>query len=393
MHNKIDLLIENTEGGEISLALIGIIMKKINKVAFKTVYEKLLKDGDSGRSDFFKQDSKFTINNYDKLLDPNDTSTAPTGKALEIKDDEGQRNLLVNKEFGKTAANVLSNTETEKIDKDTVEKFKVFFSAEDNVEEAPVSFQNLILKYDLLKKSTNTHIFPHTQLENYFVKKRTGLEKTYNINEATSLVLKAAIIFYHLKKIRSMILRVQKASRELPKNLQMQKVKPTKDTKTISDIITEQVDSQINDSQVDNLIKSFVIGKGKMGLNPFALTDELLFSVYGKDKILKFMKQAREIHDELNEVSEYILAALKSRKLDTSADSTPVTGIEDPNESKVIKNAIEIYKQKLETKYIFKTPDGEQKDISPQVLNILDSLANGVLKNMKKTDEEPEEEQ
>ena len=142
-------------------------------------------------------------------------------------------------------------------------------------------------------------------------------------------------------------------------------------------------------SQTDRLIRSFVAGKGKIGLNPFAIADELLYSIYGETELKKFMKQAEELHDELNEISKYVVKVLKSRKLDTSGDEEgDVEELGEKTGIKIIESAKEIYKQKIENKYKFKDKQGEDQDIGKDVLKVLDALAKALIG--KKEEETPD---
>lgn len=393
MDNKKKIL--NEAEGEISLALVGLIMKKIKKVAFQVVYEKLLKDGDARAHEFFKIQGadKFTINNYEDLLNLEKTNTPPTAAQMTMQNDDEQIKNLTSKESGMGAQAiqkldklVKSNDKDKSIFNSVSDFLKNLFALgteeneeelQENEEENPESGQTeedsrkilkqLIYKYDPFKNTHNTHIFPHTELEKFFVKKRTGLEKVFTIADITVLVKRAASIYHHLKKIRLTIMKVQKASRDL----HGQKTKDNDEVKTIGDILSE------NDN--DNLIKSFVLSKGKIGLNPFAIADELLYSVYGEEKLKTFMKQAEEMHDELNEVSQYVVKVLKSRKLVASGEEEKVTGIGDEKTgTAAIENALKIYKSKIEKKYKLKKSNGEVKDVNINVLNILDMLANAV---------------
>ena len=408
MDNKRKLL--NEAEGEISLALIGIIMKKIKKVAFQVVYEKLLKDGDDRANKFFKNDlenTKFVIKNYEDLLNLEivDNNKRPDADIIvmnEKADQEQIRKLTSNKPggLGKEAYTKLQKV-TKTDDKDNSfftslkDTFKRFFGLDDSDSESKApqnlsdeqrkKFKDLIYKYDPFKNTVNTHIFPHTAVEEYFVKKRTGLEKTYDISEVTKYIKRSALVFHELKKIRLTILKVQKASREL----KGQKIKDDDKVKTISDIVgtlAEQeqdvasIQSQTDISQTDRLIRSFVAGKGKIGLNPFAIADELLYSIYGETKLKKFMKQAEELHDELNEISKYVVKVLKSRKLDTSGDEEgDVEKLGEKTGIEPIESAKNIYKQKIENKYKFKDKQGKDVDVSKKVLNVLDILAKALI--------------
>ena len=405
MHNKKKIL--NEGEGEISLALIGLIMKKIKKVAFQAVYERLLKDGDEKASDFFKKDvaENFEIENYEDLLNIKVIGEKPSANLIVMKSDENQISNLTSKEsdVGKKATERLDKLVKSDEDKSLFDGAKGFLKSffgiqtegktvtqeqeedekkEITDDEARETLKKLIFKYDPLKDIQNTHIFPFTEMEAYFIKKRTSLEKVYTIEDITQTVARAAITFHELKKIRLTILKVQKASREL----HGQKVKDDKEIKTIGDLMNslqenESLDQLSDEVQTDNLIKSFVAGKGKIGLNPFAIADKLLYSIYGEAKLKKFMKRAEDLHDELNEVSKYVLKVLKSRKLDYSGDEDTDSGdltAEKGNEA--IKKALEIYESEIQKKYKFKK-DGEDKNVSPQIINVLNVLADAIVKS------------
>lgn len=410
MDNKKKIL--NEGEGEISLALIGLILKKIKKVAFEVVYEKLLKDGDKKASNFFKEDGvaeNFKIQNYEDLLNLKEIGEKPSAKPIGMKPDTVQIKKLTSEQHdvGKEAVKRLDKlVKSDEKDKNAFDKVKGFlqslFGFQDEEEDEPLlaeqeeeqtdedeakkTLKKLIYKYDPLKNIHNTHIFPFTELETYFIKKRTGLEKTYNIEEITTTITRAAIAFHELKKIRLTILKVQKASRAL----QGQKIKDDEEVKTIGDLMKnlqeDQELKQLNDDeQTDNLIKSFVAGKGKIGLNPFAIADELLYSVYGEDKIKTFMRKAEELHDELNEISKYVVTVLKSRKLDSSGDDQDEEGedLKAAEGEQAIKNALELYTNKINKKYKYKK-DGEEKSVSPQIINVLKVLADAIVKSFPK---------
>ena len=108
MENNKKLL--NEGEGEISLALIGLIMKKIKKVAFEVVYEKLLKDGDERASKFFKieEAKNVTIQNYEDLLNLEKTDAPPETNIIEMQDEQKQINNLTSAGLGEAAFNKLA---------------------------------------------------------------------------------------------------------------------------------------------------------------------------------------------------------------------------------------------------------------------------------------------
>lgn len=454
MVNKKKLL--NEGEGEISLALIGLIMKKIKKVAFEVVYEKLLKEGDKRTSDFFNFHKKgvdyFKIENYENLLDlkKTDNSIMPTAKEIELQDDTEQIASMTKDDMGKEAIKKLNkqvkadpedegffNSLKSKLsalfdgifgdsDESTSEQENQGDSLQEQENEGENSgpsptappppltpeetkkLEKLIYKYDPFKNTVNTNVFPYTAVEEYFIKKRTGLEKTYDIKEITALVIRAAKIYHHLKKIRLMIMKVQEASR----NLKGQKIKDDEDEiKTIADILKEDeeetqqekplaqqdietVAKGTEDTETDNLIKSFVLTKGKIGLNPFAIADELLYSVYGEENLKKFMKQAEAMHDELNEVSKYVIEVLKSRKLDASPEgSEEIEGVGELKGTEKIQAAKNLYLNKIKEKYKFKDKDGNDKAVGDNIIKVLDILASAVVKQYKPDEQQNNQEE
>tara|TARA_A100001201_G_scaffold115615_2_gene99285 strand:+ start:1251 stop:2513 length:1263 start_codon:yes stop_codon:yes gene_type:complete len=409
MHNKKKILNEEEKKGEISLALIGLIMKKIYKVGFKIVYEKLLMDGDDGAGKFFKiEGDKFTIENYDALLNDEKIDDAPTflsefNEQRLIQLDDQQKSSLTDErqEYAKKASEKLKGqVNADKEDKSIFDTIKNFFSPP--ATPTPTSpppqltskqrkeFKELIYKYDPLRgKDTNTHIFPYTKLEEYFIMKRTDLKEVYNIISIVDIIKDAAKIYHQLKKIRLIILKVQEASRGLTRKQQMQKTPSAKDVdiQTISDILTEEeveLDSQVND--VDNVINTFVKGKGNLGMNPFAIADKLLYDLYGEDKIKSVMDDARKIHDEFIKVAKYILAVSNSRKMGVSKDKEETEDLKQLGGEDLIKNVLERRKEKVLAKHTY--GEGEkEKNVGDKVIKILDVLAGRIIEDMVKDEE------
>ena len=132
MDNKKKFFKENKDKGEVSLALVGLIMKKIYKIGFKIVYEKLLKDGDDGAGQFFKIDkAKFEIQNYDALLDDEKIDTPPSHTSLNIdlgEVNENQKKNLTGQEYGKLAAEILKKkVESDKEHQEIFEPISKYF--------------------------------------------------------------------------------------------------------------------------------------------------------------------------------------------------------------------------------------------------------------------------
>lgn len=318
----LEKLIFEADEGEISLASLGIYMKSIKERSLTTFYNLLISEN--------TKEVKYKTEGGNKTV----SLALSTFKIDNIENVRNSEELEDAKISGKINEGAVANLEQ---------------LIKNNEFKSPIC------------------IFPSTETDQENAENKY---KGFNVNtrqEAERQITIAAKCYVELKKYRLIYLKVKELTGKLkPEKLPFQ----MKAIKTIKSFLTEiNLDLQ-NNTDLKDIIVSFIQTSRSQKRNPFQTIDQLLFDIFDEDNVKKIIETSRKLHDLNIETLKYLKAATAKKD----------AGLEDPQKPGEEKqNKLTAYYERISKKITNKKyQDDNNDDISDKVRELMDELAKNI---------------